>query len=631
MTFSDQPPDVLLQILSYLRLSTLSCLCATSRSWHNLFSENEDLIYRNAALLHGFINTESAVPEKRAVSQKYSPPNLKEGTTYLDLCKTRLRVRDAWIGGAPSQISIGQPDPGNRANSGIHSIRVDEQRRLVLTASGTGGVNAMDMDSGKLLWYLGEAHIISFLVDYVRVYADIEYSEGFLIFDRLEGGREVWRILEPLSPVIERTTLTSKSAPDDKQLSQSLEALQIARDLAHVEPEVEDSSLRGCFVAYALIRPPDRATCQRFVYPILLTISSDMVYLWDAPSGRLIEVLQEVQGLGDAATTPEQFEIGHIRYADLSPRHVFLAGQKGLKVFARTAAMDGLEGTLPISRLAHLPHGFLSISSSGRRHGKWSYRLNGQSGTQHDDSELVPYEVAVEEKEFAKEETRIVDKFRAVHVSPCGSHFVALLFGCRLLIVPHFERLLDHSNNEEEIYNNTLEVDLGSPLSSVSLHLAYGEGDEGIGRVGVVTVSYLLLPPSSSLLTILLLQSHAVFVLTLPRFTVEPLKDPPKIRVARLRRVMDPSLLPAVSSLILSDTSLFLNWSGSIVSGQYAEQGFRFLGQKFDKSLKDLEMLGDRCFQRDHQGVLSVSPTASMQNRVTMMSRVLTVNFLPSS
>ncbi|KAJ3509853.1 hypothetical protein NLJ89_g4998 [Agrocybe chaxingu] len=604
MTLDDLPPDVLLQILSYLRLSTLACLCATSSSLHTLFSENQDLIYRHAALLHGFTHMESALPDKGTLYKKYSPPNVKEGTKWIDLCKARLRVRDAWVGGAPSKISIAPPDPGNRANSGVRDIRVDEQRRLVLTALVSGGVNVMDMDSGKLLWYLGE--------DYVRPYVNIEYSEGFLIFDRLEDDCEVWRILEPHSPDIEPTKLASGSAPDDKQITRSLEALQIARDLADAGPEVEDSNLRGCFVACALIRPPERTKAHRLVYPTLITLSPDAAYLWHLPSGHLVEVLQGVEGSGNE--TQDEYDINHIRSVDQSPRHVFAAGKKGLRVFARMAEMDGLERTSsPLSRPAHLPHAFLAISSSGRRHGRWSYRLKGQSGTQHDDSELVPYEIAVEEKELTKEETRVVDKFRAINVSPCGSHFVALLFGCRLLIVPHFERLLHQSNSKEEVYNNTLEVHLGSPMSSTSLHLAYDEGDEGVGRVSVVT-------------------THAVFVLTLPQFPDEPLKHPPKIRVARFRRVMDSSLLPAVSCLAVSDTRLLFNWSGSIVSGQHAEEGFRFLGKKFDQSLNDIERFGDRCFQRNIlNSTWEVEPTISVVNRVTMMSRVLMVNLLPSS
>jgi len=74
-----------------------------------------------------------------------------------------------------------------------------------------------------------------------------------------------------------------------------------------------------------------------------------------------------------------------------------------------------------------------------------------------------------------------------VHVSPCGSHFVALLGGSRILIVPHFRNLVGQS--EDVIYNAILDVQLSSPYSTRSIYLAYEEGDAGEGRVGVVTVS----------------------------------------------------------------------------------------------------------------------------------------------
>ncbi len=75
-----------------------------------------------------------------------------------------------------------------------------------------------------------------------------------------------------------------------------------------------------------------------------------------------------------------------------------------------------------------------------------------------------------------------------VHVSPCGSHFVALLDGARMLIVPHFRTLAGQS--EEVIYNAILDVQLSSPYSTRSVYLAYEEGDGGEGRVGVVTVRF---------------------------------------------------------------------------------------------------------------------------------------------
>jgi len=56
----------------------------------------------------------------------------------------------------------------------------------------------------------------------------------------------------------------------------------------------------------------------------------------------------------------------------------------------------------------------------------------------------------------------------------------------RLLVIPHFKMLVGQP--EEVVFSHTLDVQLGSPAASKSIYLAYGEGDGGEGRVGVVTV-----------------------------------------------------------------------------------------------------------------------------------------------
>ena len=62
----------------------------------------------------------------------------------------------------------------------------------------------------------------------------------------------------------------------------------------------------------------------------------------------------------------------------------------------------------------------------------------------------------------------------------------------RLLILPYFKNLLGQP--EEVVYNHTLDVQLGSPAFSKSIYLAYEEGDDGEGRVGVVTVCFRVPP-----------------------------------------------------------------------------------------------------------------------------------------
>jgi hypothetical protein len=66
-----------------------------------------------------------------------------------------------------------------------------------------------------------------------------------------------------------------------------------------------------------------------------------------------------------------------------------------------------------------------------------------------------------------------------VHVSACGRHFVALLGACRLLVVYDFEKV----SNEEELYTQTLDIQIASHRLYESIYLAFD-----YGRISVVTV-----------------------------------------------------------------------------------------------------------------------------------------------
>ena len=67
-----------------------------------------------------------------------------------------------------------------------------------------------------------------------------------------------------------------------------------------------------------------------------------------------------------------------------------------------------------------------------------------------------------------------------VHASACGRHFAALLSRCRLLVVYDFEK----ASNKEELYGQTLDIQISSPELQQSIYLAFD-----YGRISVVTVS----------------------------------------------------------------------------------------------------------------------------------------------
>ena len=87
------------------------------------------------------------------------------------------------------------------------------------------------------------------------------------------------------------------------------------------------------------------------------------------------------------------------------------------------------------------------------------------------------------------------------HISPCGNHLAILLFlGARLVIVPHFRRYAGNPDWEQMMYESALDIQLGSPRGALGVYLAYEEGDAGVGKIGVVSVSRSVFPTNNNLI-----------------------------------------------------------------------------------------------------------------------------------
>lgn len=114
---------------------------------------------------------------------------------------------------------------------------------------------------------------------YVHAYAHLEYDEGYVIFDRGDGHKEVWRRTEIREP-----SRLVTSFPDRRQLQMSskLEAM----------PSL---SPRAQFSPYALIIKPEYIRAYRFVYPNLLVASLERAYIWDVRTGQLVQTLDGIQ------------------------------------------------------------------------------------------------------------------------------------------------------------------------------------------------------------------------------------------------------------------------------------------------------------------------------------------------
>ena len=80
------PPENVLEILSYLPVQSLRELQLISRDWRSFISTNESIVYKKAALLHGYLLSpnSTSVSDLRSVDSRRS---LETVHGWRDLCE----------------------------------------------------------------------------------------------------------------------------------------------------------------------------------------------------------------------------------------------------------------------------------------------------------------------------------------------------------------------------------------------------------------------------------------------------------------------------------------------------------------------------------------------------------------
>ncbi|KAH6901123.1 hypothetical protein BKA70DRAFT_710389 [Coprinopsis sp. MPI-PUGE-AT-0042] len=192
------PPELLLKILSYLPIPSISVLQACSKGFHDLIAENKETVYQEAAFYHGLIPSRLDLLSanqnvKTYLAQWYSKSSLKKGLSWTTFCQRRANILRSWAGSRPSTVIRYHPQklapPPNQffldTPNQVHRIKVDELNGFFITTTRTGGLIVSDITTGKTLWNLPK--------NFVRPYAHLEYDNGYLVFDRPDGAKEVWR------------------------------------------------------------------------------------------------------------------------------------------------------------------------------------------------------------------------------------------------------------------------------------------------------------------------------------------------------------------------------------------------------------------------------------------------------
>ncbi|PPQ91158.1 hypothetical protein CVT25_003036 [Psilocybe cyanescens] len=330
------PTELALLILSYLPLSSIRSLILSNNRWANFIEQNKSTIYRNAAFVEGYVDPRDravsvdeliANPEgRREKKSTYSPNAMRGVHGWRKFCKRRKLIERSWAGRDQSQIvpsprsspsasgsgcdNVDVPEPAHYRR--VHRIKADENAGITIATTQLGGLVVRDIGSDAVLWELP--------MWYVRQYAHLEYGQGYMVFDRDDGNKEVWRRTAEIdSGTAASEAVEAISAPDDRQkhvvnyinhltsnspsfppgASASSSSSPSSSASAHHNP-----NFKARFTPHAILHMPEITRAYRYVFPTLLVASLERAYLWDVRTGALKQIISGIQVI----RTPEDEE-----------------------------------------------------------------------------------------------------------------------------------------------------------------------------------------------------------------------------------------------------------------------------------------------------------------------------------
>lgn len=179
------PPEIVLRILEFAPVATLSAATRLSQAWHKFIDDtHQDAIYSSSSKTshadgaHDF----NFLQDGRSFAKYF------DGTTsWKDLCKRQTMLPRNWNQERPvtreSVLQVG--------NTPIWRFRPDFKRRFFVSTSQAGGLTVTDMDTGRMLWHLPSIRERDY--DAVRPFAHLEYQDGTAIWDSEGECIEVWK------------------------------------------------------------------------------------------------------------------------------------------------------------------------------------------------------------------------------------------------------------------------------------------------------------------------------------------------------------------------------------------------------------------------------------------------------
>ncbi|OCH92412.1 hypothetical protein OBBRIDRAFT_751376 [Obba rivulosa] len=291
------PPDITLYILSFLSIPDLRCFSLISRDAHRFVTENEHSIYHKAAVLHKFVESETALEQALQVEQIRSGW-LAGVRGWKDFCRRWYVVEKNW----DCRGEVYERGYEESANEAVTCLRIDDAQRTILTAPQDGGLVVHRFEDYREVWSLSK--------EYVQR-ARFELSDGFLIFPSKQHGLEIWRRTSDASPhrgplIIGKPVVTpvppdSPSTVLPFQLDESKRAAAAAAESIAQNGMFEQDYLRGYFTPHAYIGKPYVHLIRffRVRFPIAAIVSMAdpfSVFIFDIGSGELLDKVKMGEG-----------------------------------------------------------------------------------------------------------------------------------------------------------------------------------------------------------------------------------------------------------------------------------------------------------------------------------------------
>ncbi len=185
------------------------------------------------------------------------------------------------------------------------------------------------------------------------------------------------------------------------------------------------STAAGVFTPLCTLQTPRTTRATRFVYPTLAVVTGDgrNAYLYDVPNATLIQTIN---------VHPADSTINDdVRYVEISARHVFICTVVGLRIISRESGkvictINPAE--MPVPDMASRTWFWLSEPRIEKFHSQRVF--------------VGDYEMTILAPPC---------HFCAVHVSPCGKHFVAVTQNGFVLLVPNFEQAIKAEGDQAKL------------------------------------------------------------------------------------------------------------------------------------------------------------------------------------